>query len=233
MPMGISCGRTALVIVSALKSKIAPIRRDTGIRRLLSGPVTSLTIWGIRRPIKPIIPDTETAIAANIDPVTNKIKVTFLVSTPRLEADLGPREIKFKSLANKSAITKPIIVKIQVIETSIHVFEAKLPISQNIITETCSSAMYFKKLIPAESIAATIIPDKIRLLDERVTAEFLPEYERNITKKSVRHAPAKANKGTDTNEAPRFKIIAAQAPKAAPADTPKVYGSARGFKSMP
>jgi hypothetical protein len=54
-----------------------------------------------------------------------------------------------------------------VIKTSAHVLEAKLPISQKIIIETCSSATYFKKLIPADKIAATIIPERIRLLDDK------------------------------------------------------------------
>ncbi len=60
-------------------------------------------------------------------------------------------------------------------EKSAHVFEAKLPINQKIITETCSLAINFKKLIPAERIAATIIPDKIRLLDESPASGFFDE----------------------------------------------------------
>ncbi len=58
------------------------------------------------------------------------------------------------------------------------VLDAKLPISQKIITETCSLAMNFKKLIPAERMAATIIPDKIRLLDESPAIGFFDEYDK-------------------------------------------------------
>ena len=50
--------------------------------------------------------------------------------------------------------------------TSIQVLDPKLPMSQKIITATCSSAIYFKKLMPAESMAATMMPDKIKLFEE-------------------------------------------------------------------
>jgi len=56
-----------------------------------------------------------------------------------------------------------------------HVFEAKLPSNQEIITDTCSLEINFKKLIPAERIAPTIIPDKIKLLDDNPDIGFLEE----------------------------------------------------------
>ncbi len=58
-----------------------------------------------------------------------------------------------------------------VIKTSAHVLEAKLPISQKMIIETCSSATCFKKLIPADKMAATMIPERIRLLEEKPPLE--------------------------------------------------------------
>ena len=55
--------------------------------------------------------------------------------------------------------------------TSVQVLEPKLPINQNIMTETCSSAIYFNKLIPADKIAATMIPERIRLLEDNPPLE--------------------------------------------------------------
>lgn len=220
--MGISWGRTALVMVSAQRRRDAPTSIETGTSLRLSGPVTNLTMWGTRRPTKPIIPETETEIAARREPVTSSINVTFLVSTPRLVADLSPRETRFKSLAKNMAVTKPPPRKSSVSTTSNQVLEAKLPMSQKIITATCSSAVYLRKLIPAERMAPTIMPERIRVLEEREAEEFFPVYERYITKSRVRQAPAKANSGTETIAAPRLKRIAIQAPKAAPAETPSV-----------
>ena len=212
---------------------MAPAIIDIGITFKLSGPVINLTMCGIRSPTKPIMPETETEIAASNEPVTSKITTTFLISTPRLDAAFSPRDIRFKSLAKRIDIKKPIVKKLETTMASIHVFDAKLPISQKIITETCSSAIYFKKLMPADKIAAIIIPDKIRLFEEKFKPALLEEPARKITRIRVEIAPTNANKGIETKKVPRFNKIAMHAPKAAPAETPRVYGSARGFKSMP
>ena len=162
-------------MVSANNNKKAPASMDRGISFRLSGPVINLIVCGTRRPTNPMIPETDTQTAAIIEPVTSKMMVTFFKSTPRLVADLAPSEIKFKSRAKNIAIKNPIIRKIRTAEKSSHVLDAKLSISQNIMTETCSLAMNFKKLIPAESMAATMIPDRIRLLDESVRLGFFEE----------------------------------------------------------
>ena len=49
--------------------------------------------------------------------------------------------------------------------------EPKLPISQKMITLTCSSTMYLIKLTPADRMAETMIPDRIRLLEESPALE--------------------------------------------------------------
>ena len=118
-----------------------------------------------------------------MEPVISRIIITFLISTPRLEAAFSPRDIRFKSLAKRIDIKKPIVKKLETARTSIHVFDAKLPMSQKIITETCSSAMYFKKLMPADNIAAIIMPDKIRLFEEKAEFGLLEEPDRKITRK--------------------------------------------------
>lgn len=173
--MGISCGRTARVMVSANNNKIAPASMDSGISFRLSGPVINLTMCGTKRPTKPMIPETDTQIAAIMDPVTKRMNVIFFRSTPRLVADLGPSEIRFKSLAKNMDMKSPITRKVKTTIKLDQVFDAKLPISQKIITETCSLAMNFRKLIPAERIEATMIPDKIRLLEESPAIGFLEE----------------------------------------------------------
>jgi len=89
-------------------------------------------------------------------------------------------------------------------------------------------------------MAATIMPERIRLLEESPerVAELFDEA-RKITKKSVAMAPANAKTGTEQDEMPAnakrliLNKIAIEAPKAAPADTPRVYGSAKGFNNIP
>ena len=105
--MGISDGKTALVSVSAHKSKIAPTIMETGISLRLSGPVTARVMCGTSRPTKPIIPETETQTAAIREAVTRSASVTFFVSTPSEEAVLLPRAIRLRSLAKKKDIKKP------------------------------------------------------------------------------------------------------------------------------
>ena len=80
------------------------------------------------------------------------------------------------------------LTKLKVSSTSAQVLELKLPISQKIITATCSSATYFRKLMPADKMAATIIPDKIRLFEDSP----LPLDERYMTKSKVAAAPQKS-----------------------------------------
>ena len=53
-------------------------------------------------------------------------------------------------------------------------------------------------------------------------ANILAEKPKNITINRVVQAPVKANAGIETNAALKFNKIAMQAPKAAPADTPRV-----------
>ena len=57
------------------------------------------------------------------------------------------------------------------------VLEAKLPMSQKMMTETWSLARNLRKLIPADKIAATMIPDRIRLLEENPMMPVLLAFE--------------------------------------------------------
>jgi len=165
-PIGISFGRTALVIVSALKSRVAPTRAEAGSNLRLSGPTKKRIKWGIIRPTKPMMPETETQTAVIREAVTRSITLTLFVSIPREPAERSPNDIIFRSRAKNRQIENPINTKIKVKKTSAQVFEPKLPINQKIIMETCSSATYFKKLIPADNIAATIMPDNMRLWED-------------------------------------------------------------------
>jgi hypothetical protein len=199
---------------------MAPIRAEAGSSLLLSAPVKNLIRWGTIRPTKPIIPETDTHIAVTKDAVTRRIILTLFVSTPREAADLSPNEMISKSREKKKQTAKPIDTNRKVNNTSAHVFEPKLPINQKIIIETCSSAKYFTKLMPADKTAATIIPANMRL-----TGDIRPsEVDRNITAKRVETAPIKANKGTEytPKKAAMSKSSTREAPKAAPADTPSV-----------
>ncbi len=87
------------------------------------------------------------------------------------------------------------------------------------MTETCSSAIYFRKLIPAVRIDATMIPDNMRLLEETPPLD----EDRYSTNKSVIAAPVNAKSGTEKDPI-KLKFIksATEAPNAAPAETPRV-----------
>lgn len=64
IPTGISIGEIiVLAIVSANIINIAPSSADAGRRILWSGPINSLTIWGIIKPTNPMIPLTDTLTA--------------------------------------------------------------------------------------------------------------------------------------------------------------------------
>jgi len=191
--MGISVGKTALVIVSALRSKVAPARAEAGSSTLLSGPTKKRIKWGIIRPTKPMMPDTETHTPVIRDAVIRRVNLTLFVSTPKEAADRSPNDIIFRSRAKKRQIKKPMDTNTKVKSTSVHVLEPKLPINQNIIIETCSSAIYFIKLMPADNIAATIIPDNIRLWEDALPLK----EDKNITANSVPDAPINANNGTE------------------------------------
>jgi len=192
-PMGTSTGRTALVIVSAPRSSPAPARLEAGINFLLSAPVKKRIRCGTIRPTKPIMPDTDTQTAVMKDAVTRRIILTLPAEMPNELADRSPRDMIFRSRAKNRQIKKPAKTQTQLKETSAQVLEAKLPINQKMMMETCSSAMYLRKLIPADKMAATIIPDSIKLLED---ISPLKE-ERDITATRVPTAPQNAKIGTE------------------------------------
>ncbi len=154
------------MIVSAQRSKLAPARADAGSNFLLSGPTKKRIRWGTIRPTKPMIPETETHTAVTSEAVTRRMTLTLLVSTPREAADRSPSDMTFRSRAKKTKTKNPRDTKKRVKKTSTQVFDPKLPINQKIMMETCSSATYLMKLIPADKMAATMIPERIRLLEE-------------------------------------------------------------------
>ncbi len=206
-------------MVSAASSRIAPASSEIGISRRLSGPVSRRIIWGTSRPTKPMIPETDTQMAATIEAVIKSARVTFLVSTPNEDAVRSPRDIRFKSRAKNIKIKKPQPTNKNVRPTSAQVLDPKLPINQKMITATCSSAIYFKKLMPADNMAATMIPERIKLVEETPP----PEADRYMTKNKVVTAPIKAKSGTEAVPMnPIFNKMAKEAPKAAPAETPRV-----------
>ena len=71
--------------------------------------------------------------------------------------------------------------------TSVQVAPAKLPMSQNIMTATCSSARYLQKLIPADKIAETMIPERIKCVDDRVFPPFF-EVDARANKHQIKEA---------------------------------------------
>jgi len=97
---------------------------------------------------------------------------------------------------------------------------------------TCSSAIYFRKPIPAERMDATITPERMRVFDESRESGAAREN----TAMSVASEPAKAKSGTEIQLGTLRPIIdiimAREAPKAAPEEMPSVYGSASGFSRI-
>ena len=154
-----------------------------------------------------------------MEAVTSITRATRRVSTPRDSALRSPKERRLRSREKNMVMKNPTPTRAQVIDTSAQVRETKLPINQKMITATCSSARYLMKLSPAARIAATMMPERIRLLDEIPP----PAEERKTTIARVATAPIKAKTGTaETPIRATSKSRATAAPKAAPADTPRV-----------
>lgn len=124
-------------------------------------------------------------------------------------------------------------VKEKVRRTSLQDFPTRLPISQKIMTPTCSLAKYLIKPIPADKIAETMTPARIKVLDESLSSGAASEK----TMARVAIAPKKAKSGIENqkgNDMPKIvKMNAREAPKAAPEEIPSVYGSASGLRSIP
>ena len=93
------------------------------------------------------------------------------MSTPSEAAIWGPSDIRFISRAKTRKTPSPAAVLAPASATSPQLLEAKLPISQKMMTATCSSATYFRKLMPAERIEATMMPERIRLLEDSPSAD--------------------------------------------------------------
>ena len=95
--MGSSEGKIALEIVSADISRIAPPKKQAGIRMRLSGPRSRRRKWGTISPTNPMIPDTDTQIAVISEAQTSNIFLVFPVSIPSDAAVLAPSAMMFRS----------------------------------------------------------------------------------------------------------------------------------------
>jgi len=116
--MGISAGRSALVTVSADRSRMAPARAEAGTSLLLSDPTINRIRCGIIRPTNPMIPDTDTQTAVIIDAVTRSVILVLFGLIPSEDADRSPRDMILRSRAKKMQMMNPMKTKENVMKTS-------------------------------------------------------------------------------------------------------------------
>jgi len=218
-PDGHRWGSIARVTVSARSNRHAPARAAVGISRRWSGPVTKRTMWGTSSPTKPMIPETATQAAAINEALTSIVIDNLAGDTPSEAAVRLPMANKLRSRPKNKAMANPAPTTATTMPTSVQVLEAKLPINQKMMMPTSSPAIYLMKLTPADRMAATMMPERIRLAEDRSPLLAVSQ----ITTINVPTAPANANNGSDQALiTARFIHNAMAAPKAAPDETPRV-----------
>ncbi len=221
-PMGTSAGSTALVRVSAQRRSRPPPRKESTIRRRLSGPAKWRSRCGATRPTKPIIPDTATHRAVISEQVSRSVQRSRAVFTPNEAAARSPAAIMLRSRLKNRQTAEP--AKAAGARRRMSCREAldREPMSQKMMMLTCSSARNLRKPMAAERMAATITPERIRLDEE---SRWSPAAKVSTATRAA-ILPAKAKSGTE-KLCGRVKPItcrtmANEAPKAAPDETPRV-----------
>ena len=113
-----------------------------------------------------------------------------------------------------------------------HFAPDRLPINQYIIVCILSVSFekYIIKLVNALKTAFKAVPAKISLIEVALP----PMLDNSKTKTLAEKAPIKADTPIKFSPKifPKPNIIALAAPKEAPEETPKIYGSAKGFFTM-
>ena len=91
-PAGISSGgNNPLPIASATNRNIEPIKADNGNNLMAFGPANNLAIWGAIKPIKLIVPVTDTTEPTQIAAITRYIFLMSDTFSPKLTADSSPK----------------------------------------------------------------------------------------------------------------------------------------------
>jgi hypothetical protein len=182
--------------------------------------------WGTIKPTKPMIPATATEAEAAREAAPKSLSLTLRVSTPKVSADLKPRVMILRSVAEVKEISKAGTKKTNTNKESVQVRAWKDPNNQKMMELTCSPARYLMKEIPADKIADIMTPASIRLVGESLLS--LSEA-KLITTNRVRaekiNAPRAGEKGLVKKGIVGIvgeRIMITEAPKAAPEDTPKV-----------
>ena len=186
---------------------------------------------GIIKPTKPIMPE-----FATIKPVNNEAIIIYTFrynpkEIPRVTAASSPSNIVFKTRNWKEKNKLMTIVTIASKGNFPQLAEARLPIDQK-VTVFIPSALFAKKIIKLEielNIELMTVPERTNLIDVILP----PILERISTSTVANKAPKNALKDKPICEnrptAPKPTIIAKVAPKEAPEEIPKIYGSANGF----
>jgi len=111
IPTGISeGGLITLAIVSIHRRKIAPDTIVIGRSVLWLGPTIILIICGVMRPMNPIMPQTDTAVAVTMDDNNSIIFFDFCEFNPKFSACSSPRSNKSKSFVYVYNIIDAILI---------------------------------------------------------------------------------------------------------------------------
>ncbi len=232
-PIGISVGENkVLAAVSHNKRNIAPASAETGINLLWLGPVIKRTAWGMINPTNPIVPQKQTLTAVIIEAISKSIFFRSPALMPRDTAVSSPVESIFRLFEFNKRIMVPKIIKGSITVTVCQLEPVMLPIVQKMMRWACSlEAMIIREIID-EHKKPIAIPDKINVFVTSLPPFWAIRY--TIVVAAI--APIKAYRGTRPRLnrvawVPVTKAIAA--PRTAPDDIPRTYGSAMGLRNIP
>ena len=229
-PTGSSCGENIMRAKrSAQTIKIAPNKMEKLISLLWAAPTMLLAICGMTKPTNPIAPLMETRTAVSKVLTRMRIHLIRTVFTPVFLAISSPTSNASSSRLRGRTSIMPTVRTTTAIGTSDQSVPAKDPVSQNVALCTLleSGVRKITILVSAEKNDDSAIPTRI-ILVVLIFPFFNPKTK---TMTAVSKAPKKELSARGTFPIRGSGPIKRErtAPAEAPEETPRTYGSARGF----
>ena len=119
--------------MSEITNKDEPIRVEESIKSFGESSFNSLEIWGAIRPIKPIIPTTETVVDASKEHIIKNNTLSKFTFTPYITALRSPCCIKPRSFENNIDMRSEHVKIIASPNESFNVAFVREPVVQKVI----------------------------------------------------------------------------------------------------
>src|SRR5215510_8492721 len=230
-PTESSAGATTVrASVSAARRKTPPPSSAAGTSTRLSGPSSIRKAWGTMRPTKPIGPTKATTVPVKRAAPRKMRRLRPRASTPSSVAPSSPRARRFRARAWPSTSQTPTAVARVKMASWPGGIGATLPSSQYITPpRRLASTIEMSTVIEAEKKMPTMTPARSSVC----TGSPAPLEAMRYTASPAATAPAKpkaASPRASTTPCPSPETWATTTPKAAPPETPRMEGSASGFR---